>query len=739
MKFYFFLFLSLISYSSHSQIVGKIINSQSKEAIPFATISLIELKIATTSNLEGNFIFDIKPPSIFTISVNAVGFEPFLQNFIAEKDSIVIALHETHIELDGVEILGSRGGLQRDNITYIERKNIEDLNTIKSTNLGEAISNMSGVYNASVGNGISKPVIRGLSGTRIITMLNGTRIENQQWGSDHGMAVTSLGIGSVEVVKGPASLLYGSDALGGVVYFNDEDYAAHKTIETTFNSSFESNASNFQQQLGIKLSGSKLRMNAYVGWNSSADFKLPTGNYLNNSMYDDKMAKIALGFGNKNWISNLRYTYLTSTVGIPGETEDSIPNLNSYVIAKPERFAHTPYQQIQNHIATWENKFIIRRNILTALIGLNQNVLKEFEESTQESSLEMHLFSLPYTVKYDWAITRYLNLSSGIQGMYQQNRNALHAEERLIPNANTFDNGLFTMLTWNKNKTKYQAGLRGDLRSIQVLDDSIQFNQQFPSINFSAGIIHQFSKSQQIRLNFASGFRSPHTSELLANGSHEGALRYEIGSTSLQNEQAFQLDFTYELSGKHLSFIVNPFYNHMKNYITLGKTDSIIDGLPVYQYTQLENSYFFGTDLGLHIHPHFAHWLHLETSYSYIRGQQKSGTSLPLIPAARILNTVRLDLNKGKLVKWKSVSAQLNYFFKQTHFGENEQTIWDYALINVATTCSFKNWIEFSVGVKNIMNKQYFNNLSPLRNIGIPQNGRNIYIQLIFKLQQNIK
>lgn len=738
MKLLILFLFQFVIYTTTAQINGKLINEETKEVIPFATVRLTDLKIATLTNEQGIFRFDITPPNTFVLAVSAFGFEPYIETFQLSNDTLIITLKETHVELENIEILASRNGIQRDNITYIERKSLNELNTIKTTNLGEAVANMTGVYNASTGAGISKPVIRGLSGTRIITMLNGTRIENQQWGSDHGMAVTSLGIGSVEVVKGPASLLYGSDALGGVIYFNDEDYAAHKSVETQLSSAFETNGSNLQNQFGVKLSGQRLRMNAYIGWNSAANMQLSNKLFLANSMYDDKIAKLAFGFGKGNWISNVRYNFLLSKVGIPGETEDTLPTLNSYLIAKNERTTQTPFQHITNHILTWENKFFHKNNVLSILIGSTYNRLQEFEDSYQESALDMKLLSLPYTIKHDWKITKHIIWTNGIQGMYQQNRNSELAEEKLIPNSNTSDNGIFSLFVWNNSKTKYQAGLRGDVRYIDVKDDSIFFKNSFPSLNFSVGIIHQFSTKQQIRLNIASGFRSPHTSELLARGAHDGALRYELGSSTLKNEQAFQADFTYEINSKHFSFFVNPFYNHIKDYIALNRIDSLIDNLPVFQYKQLANTYFFGTDLAFHIHPHFAHWLHIESSYSFIRGQEKSGTSLPLIPAGRILNTIRLEINKGKHLKWSTLALQLNYFFKQTRIGENEKPTMDFGLINLGTTFMYNEFIELSIGVKNITNQRYFNNLSPLRNIGVPQSGINGYIQLIFKLQHKM-
>src|SRR5690606_5427404 len=143
---------------------------------------------------------------------------------------------------DEVVISTPFGKLQNENVTNVELVRLNQLNRIPGTTLSEAITNIPGVYQSSIGTGIGKPVIRGMSGTRVVTYLNGLRIENQQWGDDHGMGVTSVGIDAVEVIKGPASLLYGSDALGGVLYFVNQPYANLNKIEGYFQTRIESNS-----------------------------------------------------------------------------------------------------------------------------------------------------------------------------------------------------------------------------------------------------------------------------------------------------------------------------------------------------------------------------------------------------------------------------------------------------------------------------------------------------------------
>jgi iron complex outermembrane recepter protein len=742
--FCFFLTLQL----SAQPFVGKVIDKETQLPVSGANVSLFELGISTQTDTNGIFVILTSLPQQFQYLVEKTEYKSFYgSRNSSDSDRLIIALESSHIQLDQIVIVDTRGLVQKESVTHIERKKISELNEVKSTNLGEALSKIPGVYSASTGNGISKPVVRGLSGTRVLTLLNGIRIENQQWGSDHGMALTSLGIGTVEVVKGPSSLYYGSDALGGILYFTDEAYTSNGNIEQKLSSSFEFNGYNSQNSVGVKFAERHLRMNVFAGYNSAADFRLPNKNYLVNSRYNDKLAKLALGYNKGNWVTNVRYTYLNSHVGIPGESEDSIVTPLSYQSDKTSRTLSTPFQGIENHIFSWENRFFLTNGfILSVNLGNTNNHLSEFEENLDTAALSMKLNTSVYNVRLNKRFGNNTQLSTGFQGMYQQNRNAETAEERLIPNANSIDNGFYAVIDSKLLEHNVQAGIRADLRNIDVVDDSISFGKQFGSINYSVGAMRRFTNSIY-RVSVSSGFRAPHTSELLANGAHEGALRYEIGSTALKTENATQVDVTYEYSKEHFSFVINPFYNQINNYIYLNPIDSVIDERPVYQYSQADNVSLYGIDAGFHIHPHPIDGLHLEVNYSYVRGEHHSGTSLPFIPQSRINTTIKIPMgsnpnygpNAGFFV------VQYSYNFKQTRISDFETATSDYSLLDLGMSLLLSDEkksthkINFTCGVKNVTNTKYMNHLSSLKNIGIPQQGRNFYLGLSIELQQKKK
>ena len=231
-----------------------------------------------------------------------MGYRTLHTDVYLHPDSAVsIAIAPLHYELDKV-IISNNGYLHRESITNVESLDINDPSRIQTTTLAQTIAEMPGVYQTGIGVGIGKPVIRGLSGSSVVTYVNGLRIQNQQWGDDHGLPVTSLGIGSVEVIKGPASLLYGADALGGVLYFVDEPYAEKNTLSTSFSSRFESNSLGTVNQAGVKYSKNKLRVNFYAGYDNFADYEVPNGKQVLNSRFNQSSAKLAIGYVRKRWI-----------------------------------------------------------------------------------------------------------------------------------------------------------------------------------------------------------------------------------------------------------------------------------------------------------------------------------------------------------------------------------------------------------------------------------------------------
>ncbi len=720
--------MQFIGFQLFSQnFKGKIINQTSQAAIPFATIYLVELQTSTTADSLGNFVFSTSIDGTVHFQISMLGFQTtvFSANLSREKERTFF-MEESHLELREVVISTASTKLQQDNIVAVIQKNIAEISQKGSTNLTESISNIPGVDNFSTGSGIGKPVIRGLSGNRIVTYAQNIRVENQQWGDEHGLGIGEVGIENVEVIKGAASLLYGADAIGGVLFFTEERYAALNTTEGFVSSKLLSNTLGIANQVGFKSNKNNIRWNVFGAYSSNADYQLPNTKRVLNTRFDEANFKTSLGFNHKNWIGNLRYSFLSNNFGITESNEPSISTKR-----KPE----LPFQNLKNHLLTFENTYFIGKTKLNATIGYGQNNRKEFEDTLAFPNLNLLLKTLNYNFKSSTSLLNdRANLMTGVQGMFQKNTNK--AEEILIPDASIFDVGAYSVLHFSATKNwKIEGGLRFDHRTISTVamqSDEIIYpalKRDFNNFNFSLGSSFAL-KSMNFKANLATGFRAPNSAELLSNGVHEGVLRYEIGNNALKSEKATQFDFNWSFEKEHFSFYVNPFFNHIKDYIFIAPTDSVIEETPVFEYRQ-STANLLGAEAGFHLHPHPIDWLHIDCNYSSVFAKDEAGNPLPLIPANKVQTMLKGEFKmKGKL-KLNNVFVEHIYRFEQNKIASYETQTPHYQLFNTGFNFEYqakKSKIEFTAGIKNIFNTAYIDHLSRFKNDNILNVGRNFYV-----------
>jgi iron complex outermembrane receptor protein len=264
--------------------------------------------------------------------------------------------------------------------------------------------------------------------------------------------------------------------------------------------------------------------------------------------------------------------------------------------------------------------------------------------------------------------------------------------------------------------------------------------KSYNGLTFSGGTVYKLKKTK-FRANISSGFRAPNTSELLSDGVHEGTNRYEKGNTNLKNENAIQVDFSFDYQNEHFSFSVNPFYNAIQNYIFLSPTNAVIDNSPVFEYIQ-SNAFLYGGELGFHYHPHKIHWLHLESNLSTVIAEDRNGNSLPLIPQTKLNSTISAEISHKGKVKLKNVFVQNIYKFQQNRTGLFETATNDYNLINIGLKLEIltkNNPIEITTGIRNVLNTKYIDHLSRFKTLEIPNQGINFYIGLKVKLNKELK
>ena len=481
-----------------------------------------------------------------------------------------------------------------------------------SGNIIDAIAREPGVSQVSTGSGISKPVIRGLGYNRVVVIADGLRQEGQQWGDEHGVELDGNSVHSVEVVKGPASLMYGSDALAGVLIFHPEANPAPGAFTAGLSSEYQSNSG--LAAYSLYHGGNR---NGFV-WNlrfsdkyahayrNAADGLVPGTQFRERAL----TGKVGL---NRKWgFSRLTLGCFHLTPGMTEGYEDGI-------LEGPTGYGlELPFQQVRHYKAVLDNTFLAGDGRIKAIVGYQQNRRQEFEEEEDEAELDFKLQTVNYDVKYISGDRNGWKLSAGIGGMYQESANL--GEEVLIPAYRLFDAGIFATATKAMDKVHFSGGVRGDFRRLHsfALEGRFEeFSRRYPGVTASAGLVYSPLPSLNFRANVARGFRAPNLSELASNGVHEGTVRYEMGNADLKPEFSLQGDLGGDFASEHITLAAALFCNRIDHYIYAGRTGAAVDGYEVYQYTA-GNALLYGGETSVDIHP--VHRLHLGGQFSYVRG-----------------------------------------------------------------------------------------------------------------------
>ncbi len=674
------------------------------------------------------------PSGKFKIVFSFVGFATQSKDIVInqKETTISVQLVEDFHQMDEVIVSTAFNKLQSQNVMKVEHQSMKSLQQKGTSTLIEGLATIPGVSQVSTGTSIGKPVIRGLSGNRVLVYSQGVRLENQQFGEEHGLGLNDAGVESVEVIKGPASLLYGSDAIGGVLYFNPEKFGKPNTSELNFNQKYFTNTKGTNSSLGYKLSGDDLNFSARISNNKHSDYKIADGNRVTNTRYEELDFKTGLGYSDSNFSTTFRYNYNELDLGIP---EDGIAEQTT------SKHPDFPKQGVFSHILSLNNSIYFKNSKLDADVGYIINDRSEFEDS-DVAILQMKLKTFNYNVKYYLPKFGKFEAIIGTQGMHQTNVNS--GEELLIPDATTNDYGVFGTVNYEWNKNVIQAGIRYDNRNVTSISNGIvgeegyfeAIDKKFESFNSSLGFKTNLKENIILRLNLASGFRAPNLAELTSNGVHEGSNRYEIGNSNLENEQNFQTDLNLEYRNPHFELFVNGFYNHINNYIFISPNGNVIDGNDVYDYVQ-DNAALFGGEAGIHFHPHPFDWLHITSSFESVTGKKSNGDNLPLIPANKWNNSLKTEFKSAKYFKDGFAVLNVEYTLNQNNPSEFETKSNDYTLINLGfggKVTFGKTAFDVNLNANNLFDKNYTSHLSRLKTDGIPNIGRNIVLGINFSI-----
>ena len=631
-------------------------------------------------------------------------------------------------------------------VIKVNKINLNTINPILRSYISKSISKLPGISLITTGPGIAKPSIRGLSASRVIIYSQGVRLENHQWGDEHGVGVSTSGISSIELIKGPSYVLYGSDAMGGVLYIEPERYSTDFKVD--YMGIYNSNYNGITNNLGLKGSSGDFSYVLRGNMTDNQNFSTPDGE-VENTWLKENDIQAGLRYRSEKFSSDLRFSVNISELGIPEGEEghddhDDHDDHDGHEGHDDHEDHEGHYQELSHMMLTWKNNFDLGNNHdLEVTLGRQFNERKEFGGHGEEeghddhddheghddhddhghggsgAELDMELATNTIDAALTMPQTENFNLILGTNVLSQENRN--FGFEELIPDADMNDFGLYGLGQISMKNGSALIGLRYDTRSITSEKGAADFS----NFNGSIGLKRNFENSS-LRLNLGSGYRAPNLIELFADGIHHGTFRYEKGNPNLEAETSFQSEISLDLNGESSSLTFDIFLNDISNYIYVAPSNDTVAGYKLYNFMQ-QDATLYGSELNYSKQTGIE-WLTFNSSLEYIHGESADGDPLPFISPLTFKQVFNLDFSENYSLEIDFIAKA-----KQTRISQFEEETDGYSLLNLSgnwMTSFLGNDLNIFWSIDNVFDKEYYDHLSRLKESGIAGLGRNISVGL---------
>jgi iron complex outermembrane recepter protein len=735
MKNILLLFLSLIlgGFLKAQSLSGNVTDSASHQVIDGASVYFPQLKLGAVTDKNGNYRLAPLPKGSYIVELHNSGYATLSTQITINADqklNFSITISATSLKEVIITALGNKMVIQRAPIpvTVVSR---EMFLQQASTNIIDALARQPGITAITTGPGVSKPEINGLGYNRVLTLFDGERQEDFQWGDEHGILIDPYSVYSAEIIRGPASLQYGANAVGGVVSFKSEPLPEINGIEGSYMSEFQTNNGLIGNSLHLAGKSSEIRWDIRGSYEAAHCYNDPHDGYVWSTAYAQSNAMAAVEL-DKIWgYSKLSGSFLHRVIEIPDGNRDSAtgqfefdvplnaqyingayvpgtgkiyPTLGDFLnYSKP---VISPYQDLFHVEFWWQNSINVGRGNIGADIGFTESIRHEIDTGTiGEENMVVH--DIPYNIRYQ--VENYgtgIKLTTGFNGMYEFENNfpeppAPYVGDYEIPNYHLFDVGAYGILEKDFKDLTLSGGLRYDLRTITgqpmylsnyataaqeqvpagtsgAYEQFPQFNQTYNGFSGSVGATYQLPGRNYIKMNVARSYRAPAINELTAN-ELDPANVFKIGDPNLKAEKGYEVDIAYGNNGRDINFEVDGFYNHISNFIfadriaSVNGGDSIELGAPVYKYAGDNSAILAGVTAYLNIHPSNAKWFEWSNGftyiYSFLPGQTDTTQYVPFTPVPRWTSAIKLKLNdrKASILKGAYFTFGFEHDWAQNH------------------------------------------------------------------------
>ena len=757
-----------------TRLSGQVVD-ENQEAIASAIVRLPGYGQQQFTNEKGEFSFELNTSEALELHVHILGYQVKQLQVPAGQQWVSIVLKSEPLQLQEVQIQGAKmtsaPGLDSRSVEKLERAQLDRQQGAAFANL---LENVAGVTTMNTGVGIAKRVIRGMSYNRIMVLDQGIRQEGQQWGADHGLEIDQFDVEQVEIIKGPASLQYGSDAMGGVIHILPPEAPEEGVHQAELQGVYKYNnalrgasvsAHGNRQGLIYRLRYSHQDFNNYrvpADEFNYAGFILPIyGQRLRNTSGRERNFALSLGVDKKWGSSHIKLSRFHQQVGLfPGAV--GIPSAFQLQRYDEQRSIALPRQNNTHWKVLWNTQLYLGEGELEIDAGFQRNIRRE--ESLPHTmgvgenrfgTLALGLFLNTYSLnmKLTQPLGKDWQQVVGLQA--QRMENDYSGFEFLLPQYRAWMTGVYSFWEYRGfDDWQLNAGLRldggtYDIREHQqpLYDENLEPNGEFsmrnPNIDrqflnpsASLGAVYQASKNVEVKLNLGSSFRMPTPNELASNGIHHGTFRHEKGNADLESERGYQLDLALDYRLPRLILSLTPFASYYDRYIYLSPTP-FYSRLPsgsqiTWEYRQA-SSRFWGGELNAEVQA--GKNMTLRTSVEYVNATNlDSGLPLPLTPPFSALAewSYRLPFN-NQVLKQVEIWAELRYVAAQQRVDRNERPTDGYTLpaLGFSQTLDILGYQpSLVVRADNVFNTTYFNHLSRYRLLNLPEAGFNLMVSL---------
>jgi len=719
LSLFVFIFAFYTTLFSQGTIKGKVIDKSTGEPLPAADVHLIEVKRGTITKTDGTFVIQSVPAGNYTIEVSYVGYKKSRKKAEVKdglSTEVTVELEQTVISLPDVVVTGTM--YERSPFEIHQPIAILDedkLGLRLSENLAKTLSYEPGINLEYNGSAVGRPVIRGLTGTRILILDNGIRIgDASDLTPDHAVSFDPASVERVEIIRGPASLFYGVNALGGVinVISNDIPRTVHDKLRGSLRLTGESVNSGLAGVGFFDYGFKNFALRGEFGYRQNNNVKIPSGE-LENTNSKNLSSSLGVAYHTRNFSSGFAFRNYTGDYGIPhehqeGEVEEEMPRFkirrDKYEFKTDLKFEGKIIQGTELH--------------------LNQTNYDHREIEGGETATHIKIKTTNADIKLKHSRFGSFDGMLGASFIYQ-NYSTI-GEEKFFADANLYLASLVLYEELGLGNLTLQTGFRFDYARVRSKEfEGIQAqDKKFGVFSSSAGIVYKSGNPVSVSLSFSRGFRVPSLQELFAYGPHLGTQSFEIGNPNLKPETSNEIDLSLKLLSEKSTADISLFLNYVNDFtypFNTGRIDTS-SNLPIYEY-KAANAFLRGFEAKFETQL-FKNF-NASLLFDYVEGKRRDVDEyLPFIPPFRSIASVEYRTSKFNFgVEVKAVSSQ-------NKIAPTETRTPGYVIFNLhlGLRLPMKGFAqEINLNVENLTNRRYYDHLSRIKDFA-PMPGRNIVL-----------